>query len=170
MPSKRNLELYAEIKDLNSKYGSNLIFVDFTGMNVESITNFRREIKKRSGYYKVVKNTVAYKFFKNDMGIDIPLVGVNGIVFADDVAFFDILKYIVKLEKDNPVKVKSSLFEKMFYSREQTIELSKLPSKNELIGYVVGAVSGGVSSFVYTLNNIVQSFVFVLKAIEDKKK
>lgn len=171
MPSERNLELYSEIKEIYSKYGKNLIFVDFTGMNVESINSFRREIKKRGAFYKVVKNTIGYRFLKEDVGLDLPelFVGVNGVIFADDNAFFDVLRYIVKLEKDNPIKIKNSLFENRVYNRDATIELSKLPSKSELIGYVVGAVGSSVSSFVYTINNVVQSFVLVLKAIEDKK-
>ncbi|MFN4244718.1 MAG: 50S ribosomal protein L10 [Brevinematia bacterium] len=173
MPSERNLVLYNEIKELYNKYGKNIIFIDFTGMNVENVNNLRREIRKRNAFYKVVKNTIGYRFFKEDVGLDIPkevFTGVNGIIFTDDNEFTELLKFLVKLEKDNPLKVKNSIFEGKLYGREATIELSKLPSKKELIGYVVGAISGSVSSFVYTINNVVQSFVFVLKGIEEKKQ
>lgn len=169
MPSKRNIQIYEDIKKLHTKYGGNLIFVDFTGMNVESTNKLRKEIKKMGAFYRVVKNTIAYKYFKNDVGLEIQFVGVNGIVFSNDTSFFEVLKYLVKLEKDSPLKIKSSIFEGVFYNRDQTIEMSKLPSKRELIGYVLGAVSGSVSSFVYTLNNVIQSFVLVLKGIEEKK-
>lgn len=171
MPSQRNIELYNEIKEIYKRYGRNLVFVDFTGMTVGSINALRKEIKKKGGFYKVIKNTLGYKFFKNDVGIDVPEVfrGVNGVIFIDDNGFFEILRFLVRLEKDSPIKLKNSLFEGKVYDRDGTIELSKLPSKAELVGYVVGAIGGGVSSFVYTINNVVQSFVLVLKAIEDKK-
>lgn len=169
MPSKRNTQLYEDIKELHNKYGGNLIFVDFTGMTVEFVNRLRKEIKSKGAFYKVVKNTIAYKYFKNDVGLEIQFIGMNGIVFSNDTSFFEVLRYLVKLEKDNPVKIKSSIFEGVFYNRDQTIEMSKLPSKKELIGYVLGAVNGGVSSFVYTLNNVIQSFVLVLKGIEEKK-
>ncbi len=173
MPSQRNISLYKEIKELYSNYGKNIIFIDFTGMSVESINSLRREIRKKNAFYKVVKNTIGYRFFKEDAGIDVPkevFTGVNGVVFANDDNFTEILRFLVKLEKDNPLKIKNSIFESKVFNREGTIELSKLPSKSELIGYVVSAVNSGVSSFVYTINNVIQSFVFVLKAVEDKKK
>lgn len=171
MPNKRNIELYKQVKEIYQNFGKNMIFVDFTGVNVESTNLMRKEIKKRGGVYKVVKNTIGYKFLKEDVGLDIPEIfaGVNGIVFADDNSFFEVLRYLVKLEKDTKVKLKNSLFENRVYDREATLNLSKLPSKSEIIGYVIGAISGGIYSFVHTVNNIAQSFVSVLKAIEDKK-
>ncbi|MEN2998482.1 MAG: 50S ribosomal protein L10 [Brevinematia bacterium] len=171
MPSERNIKLYNEIKEAYQNYGANMIFLDFTGMDVEKVNSMRKEIRKKGAFYKVVKNTLGYRFFKENLGIDASEVftGVNGVVFANDNAFFDVLRFLIKLEKDTPVKVKNSLFEGKIFNRDATIEMSKLPSKAELIGSVVGAIGSSVSSFVYTLSNVIQSFVFVLKAIEDKK-
>lgn len=172
MPSKRNLQLYNDLKELTDKYGKNIVFVDFSGADVASVNGVRKEIKSKGGFYRVVKNTIGYKFFKDTLNWDYSqvFVGVNALVFLNDDNFFDVLKYLVKLEKDTPFKVKSSIFEGKVYGKEETIQLSKMPSKKEILAYVVGAVGSGVSSFVYTINNVVQGFVNVLKAIEDKKK
>ncbi|MGB9621864.1 MAG: 50S ribosomal protein L10 [Brevinematia bacterium] len=172
MPSKRNIELYEELGELVQKYGSNIVFVDFTGADVATLNSVRKEIKAKGGYYKVVKNTIGYRFFKESFKWDYPnlFLGVNALVFLNDDNFFDVLKYFVKLEKDSPFKIKSSIFEGKPYGREETIQFSKMSSKKEILAQFVGVLNSGVSSFVYTINNVVQGFVSVLKAIEDKKQ
>jgi large subunit ribosomal protein L10 len=168
MPSKKNLEMYEEIGKIIKEYGSNIVSIDFRGLNVESVSKLRNEIRKMGGKLKVLKNTVFTKYVKNELGWDYRFEGVNGFIFASDNVV-DILKFLVKIQKEINFQINWAIFEGKFYDSKATVELSKLPSKQEIIAYLVGAVGSGVSSFVWTINNVVQSFVLVLKAIEDKK-
>jgi len=168
MPNERNLKMYEEVSEIIKEYGNNIVSIDFRGLNVESMFKLRNEIRKMGGKLKVVKNTIFSKCVKNELGWDYEFDGVNGFIFARD-NIIDILKYLVKSQKDVNFAINWAIFEGKFFDKNATVELSKLPSKQEIVAYLVGAVGSGVSSFIWTLGNVVQSFVLVLKAIEDKK-
>ena len=62
-----------------------MFFTDFAGINVERMTELRREFRKSGIEYKVVKNTLAKIALKNVSGYDTvydKLVGPTGIAFA----------------------------------------------------------------------------------------
>ena len=168
MPSKKNLEMYEEIGRIIKEYGSNIVSIDFRGLNVENMSKLRSEVGKMGGKLKVLKNTIFNRYVKNELGWDYKFEGVNGFIFSRD-NIVDILKFLVKVQKELNFGINWAIFEGKFYDSKAAIELSKLPSKQEIMAYLVGAVGSGVSSFVWTIGNVVQSFVLVLKAIEDKK-
>jgi large subunit ribosomal protein L10 len=49
-------------------------------------------------------------------------------------------------------------------------ELANLPTKKELYAMVVGRLQGPIYGMVFALNGILRKLVYVLNAIEEKKK
>ena len=97
MPSKKNLEMYEGIGKIIKEYSSNIISIDFRGLNVENMSKLRNEIRKMGGKLKALKNTVFTKYVKNELGWDYKFEGVNGFIFASDNVV-DILKFLVKIQ------------------------------------------------------------------------
>ncbi len=171
MPSKRNVEMLSRIDGMIKTYGSNIVMIDFTGLDSQKTRELRSEIRKIGAAYSVFKNTIMSIYFRDKHNKDYSnlFLGVNGFVFANDGVFINALKYLVKAEKDLGLKVKASIFENRVFDLKETLELSKLPSKSEVIAQVLGALNSAISSFVGVVNNVTQNFVLVLKSLEDKK-
>jgi large subunit ribosomal protein L10 len=51
------------IDDLHQQFGrsSHAIVVDFTGLSVPAVTEFRRKMRQSGSNYRVVKNTLALR-------------------------------------------------------------------------------------------------------------
>jgi large subunit ribosomal protein L10 len=66
--------------------------------------------------------------------------------------------------------VKAAFIEGKEESAAAIDNLSKLPSRLELLSQVLGVMQGVTVKFVSTLNEIPRSFVGTLKAVADKEK
>jgi large subunit ribosomal protein L10 len=161
----------AEIQEKVSK-AQGMFFTDFAGINVEQITELRREFRKSGIEYRVVKNTLAKKALKNVSGYDSvfdKLVGSTGIAFAyDDPAAP--AKIIQKFkEKNESFTLKVCVIEKQVYEGSRLKELASMPSRNEIVASILGSLNAPISGIVGAVNAVVRDVVGVLDAIEKKK-
>ena len=62
------------------------------------------------------------------------------------------------------------LFEDKVYDQEFVKQLSKLPSRQELLTQVVVRVKSPISGFVLTLNQLVKGVVVALNEVKKKKE
>lgn len=161
----------AEIQEKVSK-AQGMFFTDFAGINVEQMTELRREFRKSGIEYKVVKNTLAKLALKNVSGYDKvfdKLVGPTGIAFAyDDPAAP--AKIIQKFkEKNVRFNVKACIIERTVYDGSKLKELAALPSRAEVVASILGSLNSPISGIVGTINAVMRDVVGVLDAIEKKK-
>lgn len=149
-----------------------MFFTDFAGINVEHMTELRREFRKSGIEYKVVKNTLAKIALKNVSGYDKvydKLVGPTGIAFAyDDPAAP--AKIIQKFkEKNEKFGVKACIIEKTVYDGSKLKELASMPSRAEVVASILGSLNAPISGIVGAVNAVMRDLVGVLDAIEKKK-
>jgi len=161
----------SEIQELVSK-AQGMFFTDFAGINVEKMTELRREFRKSGIEYKVVKNTLAKKALQNVSGYDKvfdKLVGPTGIAFAyDDPAAP--AKIIQKFQKDNEnFTLKVCVIEKQVYDGSRLKELASMPSRGEVVASILGSLNSPITGVVGVINAVVRDVVGVLAAIEKKK-
>jgi len=161
----------AEIQEKISK-AQGMFFTDFAGINVEQMTELRREFRKSGIEYKVVKNTLAKLALKNVSGYDKvfdKLVGPTGIAFAyDDPAAP--AKIIQKFkEKNEKFNVKACIIEKTVYDGSKLKELAALPTRAEVVASILGSLNSPISGIVGTINAVMRDVVGILDAIEKKK-
>lgn len=171
MPNAKNIELLKEIKEKVGKSNS-ILFSDFKGVNSKDLTAFREEIRAKGGEVLVSKNTLlkmALKENNMDEKASDSLEGqtVAVLAYSDPIAtiksFFD---FSTKVEK---LKAKAGIFENKFVSEKELSDISKLPSKDELIGKLVGSMKSPIFGLVNTLNQTQSRVVYLFKAIADKK-
>ena len=81
------------------------------------------------------------------------LPGMLGVAFGleDEIAP---AKVLGDMSKTSPIKLVGGVFEGVVIGRDKVEALSKLPSKKELLGMVVGTMYAPVSAFVRVLNSI----------------
>jgi large subunit ribosomal protein L10 len=78
-------------------------------------------------------------------------------------SFFDLSKKIENL------KAKGGFFDNKFVDEKSLVEISKLPSKEELIGRLIGSLNSPVYKFVNTLNQSKSKIVYVLNSVANQK-
>lgn len=149
-----------------------MYFADFTGLTVEEATELRREFRKAGIEYRVVKNTLAKKALERVSGYDRvyeKLVGPTGIAFSYDDAVIP-AKIIKKFaEKSGKLKLKAAVLEKQVFDGSQLDQLSRLPSRAELMAGIVGSIHAPISGIVGALGAVMRDLVNVIDAIEKNK-
>lgn len=147
------------------------VITDFKGMTVEELTNLRVSLRNAGGEYLVVKNTLA-RIALTD--------GTHDAIkdnFHDNcgVAFgFDAPVAVAKALSD--FAKQSKLFELRCASLDgkaldaaQIDALAKLPSREQLLGHLLGTMNAVPTNFVSLFANVLRGLLYALKGIEEQK-
>jgi large subunit ribosomal protein L10 len=161
------------IDNLHAEFGRSphAILVDFRGLTVPAVTEFRRKVRQSGSRYRVVKNTLALRAVK-----DTPLEqlgpkfdNTTGVAYTggDPVA---LAKVLVDFAKDNPSLVlKGGLVSGSTMLDAAGVKaLSTMPSLPELRSKLLGLLNAPASKLVRLLNTPASQMVRVLKAHEEK--
>jgi large subunit ribosomal protein L10 len=164
--------IVAEVAERASRAAA-MYFTDFTGLTVEQETELRREFRKAGIEYRVVKNTLAKKALERVSGYDRvydKLVGPTGIAFSYDdvIAPARIIKKFN--EKSGKFTLKAAVLEKQIFDGSQLDQLSKLPTRRDLMAGVVGSLHAPISGIVGAIGAVTRDLVYVIDAIEKKKQ
>lgn len=149
-----------------------LFFTDFHGLTVEQATELRREFRKAGIDYRVVKNTLIQKVLESASGYDkvfSSLVGPTGVAFAydDPVAPAKIIQKFA--EKHKKLSLKTCVIEKQVYEGSKLAELAKLPTRAELMAFVVGSIQSPLAAVPTVLNAVLRDLASVVDEIGKKK-
>lgn len=149
-----------------------VIIAEYRGLKVSEITEIRKEIRKTSGEFKVIKNRLARRAMK---GTDWALLethmkGPVGIATsAADPATLS--KVLTKYAETFPaLKLKAGVMGGKLLAVKDIEALSKLPSKEELYAKMLGTLMAPASNLARVLQAVPQKLALVLKAIGEKKQ
>lgn len=80
-------------------------------------------------------------------------------------------KALADFSKENEaLVVRSAVFEGKMLSADDLVALSKLPSKEQLLGQLCGVLAAVPTKLVRTLNAAPSNLVYALQAIKDQKE
>ncbi len=147
------------------------ILVDFRGITVPAVTEFRRKIRQSGGHYKVIKNTLAVRALEGT-----PLASLKDkFVETTAIAYCDsdpvaLAKVVVEFSKDHPqIVVKSGVVSGgQMLDANGVKALSTMPGLPELRSKLLGVLQAPAAKLVRLLNTPAQQMVRVLKAHEEK--
>ena len=160
MPSAKVLEqkkqVVAElIERLNASCAG--VIVDYKGINVTDDTKLRKELREAGVEYTVVKNTLLRLAIASTelQGLDAVLEGTTAIATsADDyVAAARILCKFA--DTHNGFEIKNGFLDKEVIDAAKIDGLAKLPSREILLGQVLGAFQAPISAFARAIQAIV---------------
>lgn len=160
MPSAKVLEqkkqVVAElIERLNASCAG--VIVDYKGINVTDDTALRKELREAGVEYTVVKNTLLRLAIASTelSGLETVLEGTTAIATsADDyVAAARILCKFA--DTHNGFEIKNGFIDKDVIDVTKINGLAKLPSRDVLLGQVLGAFQAPISAFARAIQAIV---------------
>jgi large subunit ribosomal protein L10 len=164
----------ALVADLHEKFkgAKAAILTDFTGLNVEQITQLRRTLKKSAVEYKVVKNTLLRRA-SHDTDIELLaeyFVGPIAIALAyeDPVAP---AKILLEFSKTQPaLEIKAGMVAGAVMTPKDIKALATLPSKEVLLAKFLSLFKIVPTRLVQTLNNPIRRLVTVLDGVKRAKE
>ena len=170
MPNLKNKDNYYDLVK-NIENAKSIVFANYSGLEVNQINNLRAKLDSANASAKVYKNTLIKKVLKEKMGTQIlneTMAGPTLVITATQDAISPIkalFEYIKEFEL--PV-VKLGFLGTEILSKEKIEELSKLPSKQQLLTKLVGTLNNPTTRLTKTLGNPSSKLVFALKAIAHK--
>ena len=148
--------------------------VNCMGLNVEQMTELRKNLKQSKGNIQVIRNTLSLRAMENNEVLKQTyssfMRGPNAFVLAyDDVA--KVAKIIDKLSEENEVfQIKGAVLEGKALSQEEVKTLAQLPSQEVLKAQFLGLLSTPLTKFLSTMKEVPQSFARLLSAKNQSEK
>ncbi|WP_321530896.1 50S ribosomal protein L10 [uncultured Desulfuromonas sp.] len=144
---------------------------DYRGLNVDEVNELRGKLRGAGVEYRVVKNTLLRLAAK---GTDFEclgdyLQGPTAIAIAQEDPVAP-AKVLAEYAKDSKFfELKTAVLEGKILSESEVKALAELPSREVLLGKMLGSINAPVSNFVGVLAAVPRSLVQVLGAIRDQK-
>lgn len=136
-----------------------VILVAYSGINVENDTALRKELRENGVHYKVYKNTMMNFAFKGTEFEPLCelLEGPNAIAISKDDATAPariISKYFKKVPT---MKMIGGVVEGKFFDEKQVTALASVPSREELLGKLLGSIQSPIANLARVLNQIAEA-------------
>lgn len=170
MPNAQNVETLAKIKDELDGVAA-LWVVDYRGLTVKQAQQLRREIREAGAHLKVYKNTLM-GIALSDLGLPTMedlLQGPSAFVFAeqDAAAAAKVIKEFAKGNQN--LVIKGGIMDGAQYSAAEVEAIASLPSREELIAQIAGAISGVARGLAVTINGVPSGLAQCIKQISEQK-
>lgn len=147
-------EISACIKDAQS-----VVLVDYCGLTVEQDTQLRKNLREAGITYKVYKNTLMNFAFKGTEfeGLSSYLEGPNAIAVStsDATAPARVLTDFAKTA--NKLEIKAGVVEGNYYDAKGMTAIANVPSREVLLGRLLGSMNSPIANFARVLNQIAES-------------
>ena len=142
-----------EIKDAQS-----VVLVDYRGLTVAQDTELRKQLREAGVVYKVYKNTMMKRAFEGTefAGLEDCLEGPSAIAISKDDATAP-ARILCKFAKDAPaLELKGGVVEGNVYDIAGLTELSKIPSREELLSRLLGSMQSPITNFARVIKQIAE--------------
>ena len=142
----------------NLEGAAGVVLVDHCGLTVEQDTQLRKQLREAGVTYKVYKNTMIRFAAKGTAfeALEPNLEGPTALAVSKDDATAPariICKFAKGAEK---LEVKAGVVEGTVYDVAGVQELSKIPSREELLSKFLGSIQSPITNFARVLNQIAE--------------
>ena len=133
-----------------------VLLVDYRGINVDDVTKLRKEVREAKADYRVIKNNVIKRALNanGETGLDELLEGPTALITSKE-DYLAPAKAVYNFAKKNEFyKIKGGIIEGKVMTAEEIIILAKLPSRQELLAKLAGALLGNITKLAATLEAV----------------
>ena len=133
-----------------------ILLTDYRGINVADVTKLRTELRNTNSDYKVIKNNIIRRALNanGENGLDDLLEGPTALIIGTE-DYLEPSKIIYNFSKNNDFyKIKGGIIDGKVVTAEEIITLAKLPSRQELIAKLAGALLGNITKLAVALDQV----------------
>lgn len=147
-----------EVKELAEKLkeAKVILLTDYRGINVADVTKLRTDLRNVNSEYKVIKNNIIKRALNanGENGLDDLLEGPTALVIGTE-DYLEPSKVIYNFSKNNDFyKIKGGIIDGKVMTAEEIITLAKLPSRQELMAKLAGALLGNITKLAVALDAV----------------
>jgi large subunit ribosomal protein L10 len=173
MKSVKREEKVKMVEELHDRFrrAKATVLTKFQGLTVPEMEALRKHLRASEVEYKVVKNTLAEKAAE---GTDVVqatdrLVGPIGIAwgYKDPVTPVKALSEFIRKQKG--FELVSGVLEGKLLGPRELKEVALLPSREVMIGKMLGSVRSPLFGLAGALQGIQRKLVYVLNAVKESK-
>ena len=143
--------LVAELKE-----ASLVLLVDYRGITVEDVTKLRKDVREANADYRVIKNNIVKRALNvnGENGLDDLLEGPTAVITSKE-DYLAPAKAIYNFSKNHDFyKIKGGIIEGKVMTAEEIITIAKLPSRQELLAKLAGALLGNITKLAVALDQV----------------
>lgn len=140
------------------KDAASVVLVDYRGLTVAQDTELRKQLRDAGIVYKVCKNTMMKRAFEGTelAVLEEHLEGPSAIAISKDDATAP-ARILCKFAKDaKALELKAGVIEGTAYDVDGLTELSKIPSREELLAKLLGSMQSPITNLARVLNQIAE--------------
>jgi large subunit ribosomal protein L10 len=161
------------IKEISLRLNSaqTLIVTRYKGLSAQDINDLRKELKKITGEYLVVKDSMARKALADSAnnGIAEFVQGEVGIAVHKSEPSV-ITKILVKFAKEHELlKICGGFADGAILSNRDIVAIAALPSREVLLAKLANILNSPIQGLAGSLNGIICKLLYALNGIKDKK-
>ena len=146
-----------EIKE-NIKDAKSVVLVDYRGLTVDQDTQLRKSMREADVIYKVYKNTLVNRAIQGTEfeGLKDVLEGPSAFAVSTEDATAP-ARILAKFAKTAPaLEIKAGVVEGTFYDAEGMKAIAAVPSRDELLGKLLGSIQSPITNLARVLNQIAE--------------
>ncbi len=140
------------------KEAKSVMFIRNDGLNVQQVTELRKQCREQNVEYVVLKNTLVRRALNelNIEGFDEALNGPNAFAFGmqDVVAPAKVVTDFIEKSKTDRLSIHIGLMGTEVLDEKGVKALASMPSREVLLGRLVGSLNSSISKFVFCLEAI----------------
>ena len=171
--AKSKAQKQATLDDLGARMSGakSMVFANFQGLKVKESDELRSICKEKNIGFLVSKKTLVKKALQEKgYAIDATeFAGGVSVLFGNDDEVAPAQTIAAFGKTHEAVKIFGGVLEGAFIDGAKVMALSKLGSKQQLLGQLVNVLNSPISGFVNVLAGNLRGLVTVLGAIKDKK-
>ena len=146
-----------EIKDKFERAESAVV-IDYMGITVAEADEMRKKLREAEVDYTVYKNTLVKRAIEGTKyeALGEILEGPSGFAFSYDDATAP-ARILAKFAKTAPaLEIKAGVVEGTFYDAEGMKAISAVPSRDELLGKLLGSIQSPITNFARVMNQLAE--------------
>ena len=149
--------IVAEIAELLNGAASAVV-VDYRGLTVAQDTELRKQLREAGITYKVYKNTMIKRAAEGTdfAALDPDLEGPTALAVSKDDATAPARILAEFAKKADKLEIKAGIIEGTYYDQKGMQVIATIPSREVLLGRLLGSMQSPIANFARVLNQIAE--------------
>ncbi len=164
----------AVVSELNDSFSRAkfTVVTDYCGLTVSELQELRIQLRSCDSEIRIAKNTLL-KRAVSDTASDVLLedfTGTTAVVMAYDDPVGPAKALATFAQDHEKLQIRAAVLEGERISSDELMALSKLPSKDVLLGQFLSVLNSVPTGLVQVLSGVPRTFLYGLQAIKEQKE